>query len=70
MRMLINLVGLLLVLAIVAWLVKGSFTSANRVLPASPGHSASQPSTPQQVQQQYKQALEEALKVRPMPADE
>lgn len=70
MRMLINLVGLLLVLAIVAWLAKGSYTSANRALPASLGHTASQPQSPQQVQQQYKQALDEALKQRPMPADE
>lgn len=70
MRMLINLVGLLLVLAIVAWLARGSFTSAHRALPASPGAASSQPPTPQQVQQQYKQALDEALKQRPMPADE
>lgn len=70
MRMLFKLLGLLLVLAVVGWLVKGSLTITNRVLPAPSGTASRPMQTPQQVQQQYQQALDQALKHRPMLADE
>ncbi|MDD5334475.1 MAG: hypothetical protein PHS32_12105 [Rhodoferax sp.] len=73
MKGIFGLLGLLLCLAIVGVLVKKQLTSTQQMLPAlqvpmatDPQGSASTPAAtvreqPQQLQQQYKQALEGAL---------
>lgn len=72
MKGIFGLLGLLLCLAVVGVLVKKQLASTQQMLPAlqvptasNPQGSASTPATlreqPQQLQQQYKQALEGAL---------
>lgn len=73
MKGIFGLLGLLLSLAVVAVLVKKQLASTQQMVPAlqvpmatDPQSSASTPATtvgdqPQQLQQQYKQALEGAL---------
>jgi len=64
MRMLISLVGLLLVLGVVMWLARGA--SETRPAP-SMGESGPGVASPQRIQQQYKEALEDAMKqARPL----
>lgn len=64
MRMLSSLVGLLLVLGVVMWLARG----ASETRPAtSMGESAPGVASPQRIQQQYKDALDDAIKqARPL----
>ena len=82
MKGIFGLLGLLLSLAIVGFLVKTQLTSTQQIVPAlqvpmvgGPQSSASAPTTTvgeqsQQVQQQYKQAIESALQQHRAVADE
>jgi hypothetical protein len=79
MRGLFGLVGLLLVLAVAGLLVRQQMTAIQTPLPAlqTPAGEAAKPppgnthEQSQQIQQQYKQALEGALQTpRPLPDDQ
>lgn len=85
MRGLFGLVGLLMALAITGWLLRQQMQSLRTPVPglqpaSSPQQEPAQVlTTPtsgtvvqqsQHTQQQYKQAVEGALQVRPMPADQ
>lgn len=76
MRMTLGIVGLVVALAIVGVLVKKQLNSSRAVVPVLQIPGAAPASAPtgtvrdqsQQIQQQYKQALEAALQqARPMP---
>lgn len=67
MRMLVSLVALMLVLGFVMWLARGA--SETRLVP-SPGESAPGGASPQRIQEQYKEALEGAMKQARPPVDE
>jgi hypothetical protein len=80
MRIIFGLVGLIVVLAIVSTLAKKQLNSAGDIkvpqagaasgvprIAVDPNASVQQQS--QQIQQQYKQAIEGAMQARPMPDD-
>jgi len=67
MRMLVSLVGLMLVLGVVMWLARGA--SEARLVPST-GESAPGSASPQRIQEQYKEALDGALKQARPPVDE
>ena len=82
MRTIFGVIGLLMVLAIVGLIAKSQLTSTRQAIPvlAVPGAAASEGAntTPaanvkeqsQQIQQQYKQALDNAMQqARPVPDD-
>jgi len=78
MRGIFGLVGLLVVLAVVGTVVRNQMRVARPLLPVPvPTESSSAPAHPegntaaqiQQVQQQFKQAVEGAVQPRPMPDD-
>ncbi len=85
MRSIFGVLGLLLVLALVALLVKQQLVSTRQAIPALTGPvptssgAAPAPTTPagtvqaqsQQIQQQYKQAIDAAMQqARPVPDDQ
>lgn len=77
MRGIWGLVGLVVTVAIVMLLVNKQLTSGTKAtveqLQKSTGVTATEPATvrqqSQQIQQQYKQALDAAMQPRPMPDD-
>ncbi len=79
MKAVFGLIGLLVTLAIVGLVAKKQLTSTQQAVPALqvPGlpnpiavdPNASVKEQSQQIQQQYKQALDAAVQARPMPDD-
>ena len=83
MRAIFGVLSLLLVLAVVGLLVKKQLTSTQQALPAltvpapvssGAGATPAQPAgtvqqQSQQIQQQYKQAIDAAVQARPVPND-
>ena len=81
MRGLLTFIGLLVALGVVAILMRKQMTSVQMPVPVlqapadtpatavapAPGNAAQQS---QQIQQQYKQAVEGAMQARPMPDDD
>ena len=68
MRFFFGLIGLVVVLAIVGALVKQQLASQKAVVPGAPAPTGNVREQSQQIQQQYKQALDAALQQpRPEP---